>query len=82
MVQGSDWILSKRGLPLKHQMRAAVVAGFGKPLGFRGLDIASPWVNQILVHTEAWGVCSTDVLGWLEHGDVASRVVIEFGDKQ
>ena len=67
---------------MNHQMQAAVVAAFGKPLGFRGLDISSPWANQILVHTEARGACHTDVLGRLEHGDVASRVVIEFGDKQ
>lgn len=52
---------------MKHQMQGAVVAAFGKPLEFRELDIPSPGANQILVQTEACGVCHTDVHAW--HGD-------------
>ena len=49
---------------MKHQMQAAVVAEFGKPLAFRELDISSPGADQILVQTEACGVCETDVHAW------------------
>jgi propanol-preferring alcohol dehydrogenase len=42
-------------------MKAAVVEQFGKPLVFREMEIASPGAGQILVKTEACGVCGTDV---------------------
>jgi propanol-preferring alcohol dehydrogenase len=46
---------------MTHQMQAAVVEQFGKPLVFRYLDIPSPGAGQVLVKTEACGVCHTDV---------------------
>jgi propanol-preferring alcohol dehydrogenase len=52
---------------MTHLMRAAVVEQFGKPLVFRDLDIPSPGAGQILVKTEACGVCHTDVHAM--HGD-------------
>jgi len=43
------------------KMNAAVVAQFGKPLTLRQLEIPSPAAGQILVKTEACGVCHTDL---------------------
>jgi propanol-preferring alcohol dehydrogenase len=42
-------------------MRAAVVEHFGKPLVLKEVDIPSPGPGQILVKTEACGVCHTDL---------------------
>jgi alcohol dehydrogenase, propanol-preferring len=42
-------------------MHAAIVEQFGKPLIFRELDIPTPGTGQILVKTEACGVCHTDL---------------------
>ena len=42
-------------------MQAAVVEQFGKPLMFREVDIPTPGPGQILVKTEACGVCHTDL---------------------
>jgi len=42
-------------------MKAAVVEQFGKPLVLRELEIPSPGPGQILVKTEACGVCHTDL---------------------
>jgi propanol-preferring alcohol dehydrogenase len=42
-------------------MRAAVVEEFGKPLVLREWDIPVPGPGQILVKTEACGVCHTDL---------------------
>ena len=42
-------------------MRAAVVEEFGKPLVIKELTIPEPGPGQILVRTEACGVCHTDV---------------------
>ena len=42
-------------------MQAAVVEQFGKPLVLREWDIPSPATGQILVKTEACGVCHTDL---------------------
>ena len=43
------------------KMRAAVVEAFGKPLVFREFEIPTPGHGQILIKTEACGVCHTDV---------------------
>ena len=43
------------------KMQAAVVETFGKPLLLREWDIPSPAPGQILVKTEACGVCHTDL---------------------
>jgi len=48
-------------------MKVAVVTGFGQPLGLQEWDIPTPGPGQILVKTEACGVCHTDVHAW--HGD-------------
>jgi propanol-preferring alcohol dehydrogenase len=42
-------------------MHAAVVRAFGKPLSLEEWDIPSPGPGQILVKTEACGVCHTDL---------------------
>jgi propanol-preferring alcohol dehydrogenase len=42
-------------------MHAAVVEQFGKPLAFRELPIPTPGPGQILIKTEACGVCHTDL---------------------
>jgi propanol-preferring alcohol dehydrogenase len=43
------------------KMHAAVVEQFGKPWVLQEWDIASPGAGQILVKTEACGVCHTDL---------------------
>ena len=43
------------------RMQAAVVEQFGKPLVIKELDIPEPGPGQILVKTEACGVCHTDL---------------------
>ena len=42
-------------------MQAAVVEAFGKPLVLRERNVPSPGPSQILVKTEACGVCHTDL---------------------
>lgn len=42
-------------------MQAAVVEAFGQPLEFQQLEIPTPGPGQILVKTEACGVCHTDL---------------------
>ena len=49
------------------KMIAAVVEQFGKPLLLREWDIPSPGPGQILIKTEACGVCHTDLHA--AHGD-------------
>ena len=46
---------------MARKMHAAVVELFGKPLVFRDFDIPVPGPGQILVKTEACGVCHTDL---------------------
>ena len=43
------------------QMQAAVVEHFGQPLVLQEIDIPEPGPGQILVKTEACGVCHTDL---------------------
>jgi propanol-preferring alcohol dehydrogenase len=43
------------------KMQAAQVVEFGKPLVFKELDVPTPGPGQILVKTEACGVCHTDL---------------------
>ncbi len=49
------------------KMHAAVVEQFGKPLSLLEWDVPSPGAGQILVKTEACGVCHTDLHA--AHGD-------------
>ncbi|MET3108937.1 propanol-preferring alcohol dehydrogenase [Oxalobacteraceae bacterium GrIS 2.11] len=46
---------------MKHMMHAAVVEQFGQPLVLKELPIPEPGAGQILVKTEACGVCHTDL---------------------
>jgi propanol-preferring alcohol dehydrogenase len=46
---------------IKRKMQAAVVVQFGRPLVLQERDIPSVGPGQILVKTEACGVCGTDV---------------------
>src|ERR1700722_17456257 len=48
-------------MPMTRKMHAAVVERFGKPLVFQEWDIPVPGSGQILVKTEACGVCHTDL---------------------
>ena len=43
------------------KMQAAQVEEFGQPLVFNELDVPTPGPGQILVQTEACGVCHTDL---------------------
>jgi propanol-preferring alcohol dehydrogenase len=52
---------------MPQKMQAAVVVAFGQPLVLQEWDIPTPGAGQILVKTEACGVCHTDVHAW--HGD-------------
>jgi D-arabinose 1-dehydrogenase-like Zn-dependent alcohol dehydrogenase len=49
------------------KMQAAIVEQFGQPLVLREWDIPTPSPGQILVKTEACGVCHTDLHA--AHGD-------------
>jgi propanol-preferring alcohol dehydrogenase len=42
-------------------MQVAQVESFGKPLVFKELDVPTPGAGQVLVKTEACGVCHTDL---------------------
>lgn len=57
-------------------MRAAIVEGFGMPLAFRELPIPMPSGGQILVRTEACGVCHTDLHA--AQGDWPVRPTVPF----
>ena len=48
-------------------MKDAVVEAFGKPLVLREWETPKPGAGQILVKTEACGVCHTDLHA--SHGD-------------
>jgi propanol-preferring alcohol dehydrogenase len=61
-------------MPIK--MHAAVVEQFGKPLELVELDVPSPGTNQILVKTEACGVCHTDLHA--AHGDWPVKPTLPF----
>lgn len=45
----------------KLRMHAAVVGSFGEPLVLRDLDIPVPGDGEVLIKTEACGVCHTDL---------------------
>lgn len=45
----------------EQMMRAAVVREFGKPLRIEDVPIPTPGRNQVLMQTEASGVCHTDL---------------------
>jgi len=46
---------------MTHKMHVAVVEKFGEPLVLREWDIPSPGAGQMLIKTEACGVCHTDL---------------------
>jgi len=58
------------------KMHAAVVEQFGKPLALLERDISTPEPGQILVNTEACGVCHTDLHA--AHGDWPVRPTLPF----
>ena len=58
------------------KMHAAVVEQFGKPLSLLELDVPSPRAGQILVKTEACGVCHTDLHA--AHGDWPVKPTLPF----
>jgi len=57
-------------------MHAAVVEQFGAPLVLRELEIPSPGIGQILVKTDACGVCHTDLHAM--HGDWPVKPALPF----
>src|ERR1700677_703787 len=61
---------------MARKMNAAVVKQFGKPLVFEEWDIPSPGAGQILVKTEACGVCHTDLHA--AHGDWPLKPTLPF----
>jgi propanol-preferring alcohol dehydrogenase len=61
---------------MARKMRAAVVEKFGKPLVFQEWDIPTPGSGQILVKTEACGVCHTDLHA--AHGDWPLKPTLPF----
>ena len=61
---------------MTHKMQAAVVEQFGNPLVLWELDIPSPKAGQILVKTEACGVCHTDLHAM--HGDWPLKPTLPF----
>ena len=69
-------LLQKRGNPAGGKMHAAVVEQFGKPLLLQELDIPTPGAGQILVKTEACGVCHTDLHA--AHGDWPVKPTLPF----
>ena len=69
-------VLRERSIPARGKMQAAVVEQFGQPLVLRELDIPSPGPGQILVKTEACGVCHTDLHA--AHGDWPVKPTLPF----
>jgi alcohol dehydrogenase, propanol-preferring len=69
-------LLHQRAIRAGGKMHAAVVEQFGKPLALRELDIPSPGAGQILVKTEACGVCHTDLHA--AHGDWPVKPALPF----
>src|SRR3984885_1202008 len=63
-------------LLMTHKMQAALVEQFGKPLVLREWEIPSPGAGQILVKTEACGVCHTDLHA--AHGDWPLKPTLPF----
>ncbi|WP_254508995.1 alcohol dehydrogenase AdhP [Anatilimnocola floriformis] len=61
---------------MSRRMKAAVVEQFGAPLVLREQDIPIPGSGQILVKTEACGVCHTDIHAW--HGDWPTKPTLPF----
>ena len=61
---------------MAHTMHAAFVEQFGKPLVLRECDIPTPGPGQILVKTEACGVCHTDLHA--AHGDWPLKPTLPF----
>jgi alcohol dehydrogenase, propanol-preferring len=61
---------------MKTKMHAAVVEQFGKPLVLREWDMPSPGPGQIVVKTEACGVCHTDLHA--AHGDWPVKPTLPF----
>src|ERR1700719_1783781 len=57
-------------------MHVAVVEQFGKPLLLQEWDIPSPGTGQILIKTEACGVCHTDLHA--AHGDWPLKPTLPF----
>ena len=49
------------GAPMTRTMQAAQVEAYGQPLVLKQIDIPTPGPGQILVRTEACGVCHTDL---------------------
>ena len=58
------------------KMHAAVVEQFGKPLELVEWDVPTPGAGQILVKTEACGVCHTDLHA--AHGDWPVKPTLPF----
>ncbi len=61
---------------MANKMHAAVVEQFGKPLLLQEWDIPSPGAGQVLVKTEACGVCHTDLHA--AHGDWPIKPTLPF----
>ena len=61
---------------MSRKMQAAVVKQFGKKLELEEWDVPSPEAGQILVKTEACGVCHTDLHA--AHGDWPSKSSLPF----
>jgi propanol-preferring alcohol dehydrogenase len=61
---------------MARKMHAAIVEQFGRPLVFQDRDIPSPGPGQILVKTEACGVCHTDLHA--AHGDWPVKPTLPF----
>lgn len=57
-------------------MQAAIVEAFGKPLQLRQIDVPTPGPGQILVKTEACGVCHTDLHA--ANGDWPTKPALPF----
>ena len=61
---------------MTQRMQAAVVEKFGAPLVLQEWDVPTPGPGQILVKTEACGVCHTDLHA--ANGDWAGRPTLPF----
>jgi propanol-preferring alcohol dehydrogenase len=67
---------NKAELNMATKMHAAVVEQFRKPLSLLEWDVPSPGAGQILVKTEACGVCHTDLHA--AHGDWPVKPTLPF----
>jgi alcohol dehydrogenase, propanol-preferring len=74
--QCASLILLKKEHMMPSKMHAAMVEQFGEPMVLREIEVPTPKAGEILVKTEACGVCHTDLHA--AHGDWPVKPTLPF----